>query len=330
HPINAEAGTAQFNGQVYTSEGTPVPPDQLPTTEALRGQTVRDRELVIVQPDGHRVPVLANATPIRRPDGPISGAVVTFQDITAIKELERMREEWVSLIAHDLRQPVTVITGYAQRLQRLLITHASPEKEQQTIENVLVSTRSLNRMVGDLLDASRIETRHLTLEKRSVDFAALVRNAVEGARLVARGHSICLEVKGKIPGLDVDSGRIDQVLSNLLSNAAKYAYPDTEIQVEVARVDGEVRVSVMDQGEGIAADELPKLFTRFFRTREVRAKGVAGLGLGLYISKRLIEAHGGQMRAESIPGESTTFRFTLPIPAEDAKPSPDALSNPGP
>ena len=89
-------------------------------------QTVRDRELVTVQPDGQRVPVLATATPIRRPGSGISGAVVTFQDISAIKELERMGDEWVSLIAHDLRQPVTVITAYARRLQRLLTTHASP------------------------------------------------------------------------------------------------------------------------------------------------------------------------------------------------------------
>ncbi|HEX5414667.1 MAG TPA: ATP-binding protein, partial [Chloroflexota bacterium] len=259
------------------------------------------------------VPILANATSIRRPDGSISGAVVTFQDISAIKELERMRDEWVSLIAHDLRQPVTVISGHTQLLRRLLTRHASPEKEQQTIDNILTSAHNLDRMIGDLLDASRIETRHLKIEKRPVDFASLIRGVVERSALVARGHPVCLETRGEIPWLEVDPGRIDQALGNLLSNAAKYAYPDTEIRVEVARKGGEVEVSVTDHGDGIAADELPRLFTRFYRTREAREKGVAGLGLGLYLSAKLIQANGGRLWAESIPHESTTFRFTLPI-----------------
>ncbi|HEX5417903.1 MAG TPA: ATP-binding protein [Chloroflexota bacterium] len=313
HPIIPESGTVQYSGQVRTSDGTTLPLDRLPSNRALKGQTVQDEELLIVQPNGRRIPILISAAPVRGNSGEVTGAVVTFEDISVIKDLERMREEWVSLIAHDLRQPVTVITGYAQFLQRLLTKHAAPQDEQKAVENVLVSARNLDRMVGDLLDASRIETRRLKLEKQSVDFPSLVREVSERATAIMRGHPVRLKVTGEIPRLEVDPGRLEQVLGNLLSNAAKYSYPDTEILIAIERADGEVQISVTDQGVGIAADELPKLFTRFYRTREARGKGVAGLGLGLYITRGLVEAHGGRIWAESIPGKSTTFQFTLPI-----------------
>ncbi len=322
HPIVPEGGTVQYSGQVRTPDGHPRAPEQLPPNRALRGQTVLGQELMIIQPSGRQIPILVSAAPIRGRGGEIRGAVVTLQDISVIRELERLREEWVSLIAHDLRQPVTVITGYARILERLLARRAPPEEEQKAIANVLTSVRNLDRMIGDLLDASQIEARRLKLKKQRVDFPSLVRGVVDRATAMTKGHTVRLEIKGDIPHLDVDPGRIEEILDNLLSNAAKYSYPDTEIGVEVARINGEIRVSVTNHGEGIAPNELPRLFTRFYRTREVRGKGVTGLGLGLYITRGLVEAHGGRIWAESIPGQTTTFRFTLPIPIQNPNPAP--------
>src|SRR5262249_42073723 len=153
------------------------------------------------------------------------------------------------------------------------------------VEHILASVTQLNRMIADLLDVSRIEARRLALERRQVDFPTLVRAVVERNATLTTGHPVRVTVAVAIPPLEVDPGRIEQVLGNLLSNAAKYGYPDTDIEVDVERRDADVEVSVTNQGQGIAPAELPKLFQRFYRTPGARAAGVVGVGLGLYITK---------------------------------------------
>jgi signal transduction histidine kinase len=130
---------------------------------------------------------------------------------------------------------------------------------------------------------------------------------------VTEGHSVRIQTTKPIPPIELDPVRIEQVLSNLLSNAAKYSAPDSDILLTVEPRGAAVRVAVTNRGPGIGPDELPKLFSRFYRTREAEQGGVAGIGLGLYISKGLVEAHGGTISAESIPGNTTTFAFTLPV-----------------
>jgi signal transduction histidine kinase len=227
------------------------------------------------------------------------------------------REEWTSEIAHDLRQPVTVITAYASRLRSLLVKDGSPE-ERQGVEHVLSSAGNLNQMIADLLDASRIDVHRLTLRRQTTDLPSLARAVVDRCDLTPRNHRVQVIAKGDIPPVAIDAGRVEQVMSNLLSNAAKYGYPNTEIQVELEREGQDVLVSVTNRGDGISPDELPRIFKRFYRTREARAGDVAGIGLGLTIAKRLVEAHGGHIWAESTPGQTTTFHFTLPIAASTA------------
>jgi signal transduction histidine kinase len=179
------------------------------------------------------------------------------------------------------------------------------------VEHILASAIQLNRMIADLLDVSRIESRRLTLDCQLVDFPAFVRTVVERSAALTAGHPVRVTIVGEIPPLELDPGRIEQVLGNLISNAAKFGYSDTEIVLAVERRDAEIEISVTNQGPGIAPEELPKLFRRYYRTAEARAAQVAGIGLGLYITKGLVEAHGGRIWAESIPGQTTTFRFTL-------------------
>ena len=310
-PIVLEAGRAQFLDQIRYPDGRPIPFEELVGTRALRGESPSRSEDMIVRPDGSTVPVLNNAAPVRLPDGRVIGAVVISQDISDLKAAERMREEWTSLVAHDLRQPVTVISGYAHLLQNQ--APSFPESAQSNIRHIVTSARLLNRMIGDLLDVSRIESRRLTLAREQLDVSTLVRDVVTRSAEITQGHPVCVEVRGPIPPVEADPARVEQVLGNLLSNAVKYGEASTDVVIDVQRLAAEVEISITNTGPGIPPEQLKKLFTRFYRTPEAQASRVAGLGVGLYICKGLVEAHGGRIWAESIPGQTTTFHFTLPI-----------------
>ena len=311
HPLRPEDGRAQYANQWLYPDGRPVPFADLPSSRALRGEVVENEEFRILQPNGQRVPIRGSTAPIRGPSDEILGTVGVFQDVTAQKESERQREEWTSMIAHDLRQPVTAITGYVGLLLRE--SAPLPPSVVKKIEHVRASAQNLNRMIADLLDVSRIEADRLTLQCEMVSLPSLVQAVVERARDATVSHPVRVEVHRPVSEVMADPGRIEQVLTNLLSNAAKYGEPESSITVRIGQRVTEVEVSVLNRGRGIPPDEMPRLFQRFYRTPEARDGRVAGLGLGLYITKGLVEAHGGRIWAESIPGELTTFTFTLPI-----------------
>ncbi|MBI4492478.1 MAG: GAF domain-containing protein [Chloroflexi bacterium] len=312
-----EAGPGQLVGQVCYPDGRPLTLEELPSSQVLRGRTVQGEELLVVRPDGGRIPVLASAAPVRVPWAmEHADVVMTFQDVSALKELEQLRQEWTSIVAHDLRQPITLIVGYAGALRRVAERPDRPEQERKAVEHIRAAAGNLNRMIGDLLDASSIEARRLKLERRAVDLPGLVQTVVERMAEITEGHAVRMAIEEDLPCVEADPGRLEQVLGNLLSNAAKYGYPGTEIQVEVVGGDGEVQVSVTNQGPGIAPEELAHIFSRFHRAASAKTRGVGGLGLGLYISKGLVEAHGGRIWAESTPGQTTTFHFTLPSAAQ--------------
>jgi PAS domain S-box-containing protein len=227
---------------------------------------------------------------------------------------ERLREEWVSIIAHDLRQPITVIAGYAEFLS--LHAAAYPAQARSPIDHIVASTRQLSRMVSDLADVSRIDARQLTLQRQPVDLVRLVHSIVERLAEITSNHPIRVVTDKSIPPLELDPFRIEQVISNLVANAAKYGQPRTSIRIGVKRVGDEVAVSVTNRGVGIPSEQIPRLFSRFFRAPQARDGAIGGLGLGLYISRGLVEAHGGRIWAESQPGRETTFTFTLPLPSD--------------
>ena len=303
-----------------SAAGAPLPREDLPATRALeRGEASVGRELAMRKRDGTLVPVLASAAPIRDDDGRITGATVVIQDISALKELERLREEWASVIAHDLRSPVSSIALAAQMLERLDGSDA-PEKRRRAIARICSSVARLSRMIDDLFDASRIEARRLSVTPQAVDLGSLIDGVAETLRDAIEDHKVRVDArKGQYAWIDPD--RIQQVLTNLITNAAKFGEPGTEIRVEAASHDEVVEVAVTNRGRGIPADELPLLFSRFERTRGARAAGTPGTGLGLYIAKGLIEAHGGRIWVDSTPGELTTFHFVVasaPFPAHAA------------
>lgn len=299
-----------YLGKLLTPSGEPVPPERMPGARALRGEVITRDELVLVDQRGRHVPVEVSASPVYDPTGRLLGAVVISVDVSASKELARVREEWISIIAHDLRQPVTVIGTYAAALARRPGDEAAV---RSGAEHIVSSVRRLNRMIGDLLDVSRLESQRLELEPKPTELAPLVQEILERMAGEARDRPLRVVWQGEPLRVMVDPQRFEQVLTNLVSNAIKYGAPGTEIVVEFIRHEGEVIVSVINQGAGISAEELPLLFERFHRARDARQGGVAGLGLGLYIARGLVEAHGGRIWAESEPGATTAFRFTLPL-----------------
>jgi signal transduction histidine kinase len=261
------------------------------------------------------MPLRESAVPLLDARGRVTGAVFVVEDVTAQKQLERERTEWTSVISHDLRQPVTIILGYAALVHRHLERLGAPDEACHAADHILTAAHNLDRMIGDLLDVSRIESRRLTIQRRRTDVLALVQEVLDRTQPVTAGHPVQLEVREAIPLLEVDPARIEQVLGNLLSNAAKYSEPAAPIGLTLKRRDAEVEVAVCNSGVGIAPDEVPRLFQRFYRTREAQAEGRPGIGLGLYITKGLVEAHGGRIWVESVPGQITTFHITLPVPS---------------
>jgi signal transduction histidine kinase len=294
-------------------DGSPYPADTLPSARALAGEVVLGEELVVGGPGPAGTPVLVNAAPVRGLGGQVSGAVVVMQDISRIKGLERQREEFVSIIAHDLRTPIGIIQTYAHVLQRAAESRTDATAELNAIRAIAASASGLGAMVNDLLDASRIEADRLSLAMSPVDLCALAQGLVERLGPVLGHHAVRLGIARDLPEVTADPSRVEQILTNLLTNAAKYSPEGTDIAFDIEHADGEAVVSVRDRGPGIAREEQAVLFDRFFRARSARAGAQEGLGLGLYICRGLVEAQGGRIWVESAPGEGSCFRFTLPL-----------------
>jgi signal transduction histidine kinase len=233
-----------------------------------------------------------------------------YQDVSRLKDLERLREEWTSAVAHDLRQPVAAITAYANLLE-LLAGESSAPRERAAIDHIMASSRQLYRLIGDVMDVSRLASGQLRLERARVDLRRLIPEVVERAADLLGDRRVHISAPDELGEVEADPSRLEQVLANLLSNAGKYAETGSEVLVQAVRCADGVEVTVCSQGGGIDPGDLPLLFTRFFRTQSAQERRVPGLGLGLYICKALIEAHGGRIWAESAAG-ATSVRFTLP------------------
>jgi signal transduction histidine kinase len=311
--IDPDAGRQQLVGAVLDAAGVPLPLDELPSSRAARGQLVEHEALQIERPDGQRLSVRASAVPVQHPD---LAAVEHYEDTTAARELERLRDEWAAIVAHDMAQPVSAIRLQAAGLARAAVAgEAGVEHARRVGERIATMADRLGKMLGDLVDVSRLEAGRLELERRPLDLAGLVHAVLERSAGGLGGRSVRMEVGGALPTVLADAARLEQVLLNLLSNAAKYGVEGAPIEVALRPRDGGVEVAVTNAGAGIDADVVPQLFRRFSRAPRAKSGKVPGLGLGLYISRQLVEAHGGRICVDSPPAGPTTFRFTLPASA---------------
>ncbi len=293
-------------GRMTHPDGSPIPITEVPLVMALRGEPVPPTEMLFKRLDGSTVPIEVIAASARDSLGDVAGAVVTFADISERRELEQLRKEWISIVAHDLRQPVNTISLYAQILAR-------QKDVAEDAGHILASARRLSRMITDLLDLNSLDASRLQLSPQPVHLPTLVQAVTVRVAADTQGHVVEIAQQGEIPEALVDPARFEQMLGNLLSNAAKYGESGTPIRVVIEARGAEIQIAVQNHGPGIPEEELPRLFTRYHRTQHARAKGTPGLGLGLYITRGLALAHGGWIKAESEPNGLTTFRVGLPL-----------------
>jgi signal transduction histidine kinase len=243
-------------------------------------------------------------------------------------ELDRRREEFISIVAHDLRNPIGTIGLSTELLAARLgeIDETSRGRATELLQNIRTGAYGLERMVRDLLDASRIETNRLALETCDIDLRSLVSGIVDRVRQATEQHVVTLVVPETLPMVHSDPLRVEQILVNLLSNATKYADPKTEITVEATVHPDEIELAVTNRGSGLSPDDMGKVFSRFYRS-EQHSRRIDGLGLGLYIAKGLVEAQGGRIWIDSEVGRYATFRFTLPCAGARQEASPAVSSS---
>jgi PAS domain S-box-containing protein len=232
-----------------------------------------------------------------------------------LRTLDRMKDEFVALVSHELRTPLTSIRGYVELLAEGEAGDLSPD-QQHFLAVVARNADRLHSLVGDLLFMAQLEAGRITLERGPVDLGEVAAEAVETGRPLADGKGIALSLAAEPDvALEADRGRIGQVLDNFVSNAVKFTSPGGAVDVRVATEAGRAVVEVRDTGMGIPADEQAQLFERFFRSSTARKSAIQGTGLGLTISKAIVEAHGGEIAFTSVEGAGTTFRIELPLAA---------------
>jgi signal transduction histidine kinase len=335
-----EAGATIFDYaapcQWKTLDGEPCPPKELPLARAvLRQEVVTGVELIVVRPDGSELVVQDNAAPVTAPDGSFLGAVLTVRDVTAQRQLmtelvrvNRMKDEFLAILSHELRTPLTPILGWASLLRQT--KGRNEEILDQAAEAIERNAETQKRLIEDLLDTTRMISGKLSIEVRPANLNDLIALTVASAERAVIGRDIRIEAEldERLPQLDIDEVRMQQVLWNLLSNAIKFSHDGGTIQVRSRLAGGQsdhapthAEVEVRDQGQGIVPDVLPHIFELFRQGDSSYTRRHGGLGLGLAITRSLVEMHGGTIEAKSAGEEcGTQFLIRLPLPRQEKLP----------
>ncbi len=293
------------------ADGREVSLQNLSMSELLRsGETIRAEEITIGVAEGRSVNVLLNATPIHGDDGQLVSFVVTIQDMTLLDEQERLRAEFLGMVSHELRMPLTSIRGSASAMLDAT-EELDPVEMRQFLRIIVDQSDNMRVLIGDLLDVARIETGTLQVSPEPIDMEALIDRA-RSTFLSAGGREyLNIDLEPDLPLVMADRRRIGQVIGNLLSNASRHSPESSAIFISAAQRGIHVEVSVADLGRGIPEERLPHLFRRFSPSGDGETGGDTGLGLS--ICRGIVEAHGGRIWAESDgPGLGAKFTFTLP------------------
>jgi len=293
-------------------DGSQPTDDELPIVRSLRtGEAVSHLELRIERPDGERIAVLINSVPLFGPDARITGSITVFQDITQIKDAEQLKDDFLSLVSHELRTPLTTIQGAATFLQRDAAS-LDPETQQEFLSDIASESRRLGSLIENLVQLANIRAGRTRMETEPVHLRRMIAGAVAAVRQFAPEREVSVNVAPDLLA-EADPDRIDQVVRNLLHNAIKYSPSGTPIEISAEQAGRMVRISVRDHGPGITAADVPRLFDRFSRTSGAIASGAPGMGLGLYLSRHVIEAHGGEISIDRPTDGGTCVWFTIPV-----------------
>ena len=250
-------------------------------------------------------------SPLKNPDGRISKLEI-FRDITERKRLDQLKDEFISLVSHEIRSPLTVVIG-AVSTALTEGEHLSPEETRQLLQDASGEAESLSHLLGNLLELSRAQADRLSLYIEPVRVENAIQDVVEKTKRQYPTHQFATKWPKKLPCVPADQLRVERILYNLLENAVKYSPQGSEVRIFVKPEKERLVIGVSDRGIGISAEDQAKIFGLFQRLEDSAAAGVKGLGLGLLVCRRLVEAHGGRIWLESEPGQGTTFFFTLPL-----------------
>ncbi|HEX2951793.1 MAG TPA: ATP-binding protein, partial [Armatimonadota bacterium] len=299
---------------VESPEGNRYAPEELPVGRALHGERVLNQVMVLHPSDTRAIWVATSAGPLRSPQGELLGAVLTFTDITMLHQLQQRMQDFVHTVSHDLRVPLTTIHGYMQLIEQQLSEQGVNGLLTTSSEAIRRSVWRMNAMIQDLVDSARQEGLQLTLKRASINLQPFMLEMLKRTKTVLNIDRIYLDVPKDLPPVLADTDRLERILANLLSNALKYSPEDSPVSVKADQLDDEIVVSITDQGRGIAPEDMRHLFEQVYRGKGERK--AEGIGLGLYITRILVEAHGGRIWVDSTLGQGSTFHFTLPIALE--------------
>jgi PAS domain S-box-containing protein len=303
---SAPPGKSVLNYRVLR-DGVEVKPERLPAqVAAASGKPVVPEEVEIIFQSGRRLYMLIGAAPLVDTEGRTRGAVAVGTNITEQKLQMDIKDEFIGMVSHELRTPLTVIIG---ALSTAGDERVSKEDREELIREATSGAESLASILSNMLELSRYQAGRLSLEKKPVRIPDVARKAAQRVRRKYDTHHITLDFPDRIPDVDIDAGRIEQVLYNLMENAVKYSPAGSEVRIFSRQEKGRLVIGVRDYGAGIAPEDEPKLFEPFARLNESESSGI---GLGLVVCKRLVEAHGGGIWVESQPGQGSTFLLTIP------------------
>jgi two-component system phosphate regulon sensor histidine kinase PhoR len=294
--------------------------------EALQSEEEISQEISIFTPQERVFQVQTSL--LRDEDQQISGVVATFNDITELRNVERMKTEFVSSVSHELRTPLTSIKGFVRTLLEDEEGYYDRDMQREFYQIIDSECDRLVRLISDLLNVSRIESgRHLELVLKPINLLKLIERRVSSQRSYATNHDFAITGDPNLPEITADEDKVDQILTNLLSNAVKYSPEGGVIKVETFDRGDHIEINITDPGIGIPSDQLDKIFTRFHRVDNRDTRQAGGTGIGLYLVKHLVEAHKGRITVQSEMGKGSTFSFTLPKtqPDEETAAAPPPL-----
>ena len=301
---------ALYSLEARDLEGRPLDTERRPLMRALRGEHFADYEVLSVRPDGTRRRVVSTGTSVRDADGKVGLAIVVFRDVTELRRLEQQRDEYLSLISHDLRNPLGSILMLVSTLKGVLAKKGTPQdREPRAARRAQYLEDEVDARGAHGGDGLRVARRRAAPRAMRSAGPRRRRRRPAGRRPRTADH---VELDHASPCLVLaDAGRLERVIENLLTNALKYSAENAPVTARVARNGSEVELEVIDRGIGIGPESVKMLFDRYYRTTEGRARA-SGLGLGLYIARLIVEAHGGRVDVSSELGKGSAFRVTLP------------------
>lgn len=299
-----------FEWQNLRLDGTPLPREEHPMSIMMAtGNQVFDHEIAVQPPVGDRIYVSINAAPIYDNEGKLVGGIGTFMDVTNRRKITQQKDEFISVASHELKTPVTSLKASLQLLSKMQ-DNPSPKMLPVLIQQANRSLTKVSTLIADLLNASKLNAGQLQLNKTTFTLADLINDCCDHIRMIGE-YTIKTEGNTYLQVV-ADADRIDQVITNFINNAVKYAPEAKEIRVLIEKQENFAKLSVIDKGKGIPPEKRPYLFDRYFRV-DTSGLQYSGLGLGLYINAEIIKKHNGEYGVESTLGQGSTFWFTLPL-----------------